>query len=86
MAVSRTVVLNINDQNTGQNYPIKTDEHVAIHCGEVIKNLIEGDGTATEYPLKLPDIKCLDILWRFFRIGQVFEICFFTEFSLDMHK
>ena len=65
------VVLNIIDPNTDKTYPIKTDEHVAMNCGQVIKNLIQGDGTVTEYQLSLPDIRCLDILWMFFRIGQV---------------
>ena len=82
MQVSRTVILKISDPNTGRTYPIMTAEHIAMNCGEVIKNLIEGDGTSTEYQFTLPGIKCLDILWMFFRVGQVPSFIYIQQFLL----
>ena len=74
--VSRQITINLKCPNTGQTFPIQTNEHIALECGNLIQNLIDGDQNRTEYELRIPDVQCMDLLYMFLRNGHVTIILF----------
>ena len=61
----------VDKNNAEDKFQIRSQEHILLHCGETLKNIIEGDGTNPEITLKLPSLECKRILQLYFLTGQV---------------
>jgi hypothetical protein len=69
----------IHNPEIEDEFHVFTSANVAMTCGETLNSLIEGDSEATQYALNLPSVGCFDLLWIYFRIGELTKSVFFSR-------